>query len=253
MISHDRKFIFIHIPRTAGTSIEAVLASYVEKPFFSHARAIDYKTSLGKEYDDYYKFVVVRHPVDKLLSVQGFNGKDPLKMSRVYTQTSEENRQNQIDEWGSGNHWLLFQKDYFCDENGEWIVDDIFTFEGLFINTQSPGGSGWERICKKIGIPYSTLPHMRKSKAKKSDLSMEERKILEDFFKDEIEELGYELGDKEKKFYTRIRNKMDLEQSMDRRVVPEEPVEPYSTEITSSSVSASNRGHLSPGDGVLGI
>ena len=107
MLSSKKKFIFIHIPRTAGTSIEVSLSRYSEdlvrptpgggtlipkykgwdniqhfndilfegKPsrVYKHLNALDFKQMLNQstqDYDEFYKFTIIRHPIDKLISLE---------------------------------------------------------------------------------------------------------------------------------------------------------------------------------------
>ena len=78
IISDSKKFIFIHIPKTAGTSIAAALRQYQNpKCNALHSNSFDrkhpttneIKTHLGEErFNQYYKFAFVRNPWDRVLS-----------------------------------------------------------------------------------------------------------------------------------------------------------------------------------------
>lgn len=101
MISHSKRFIFIHIPKTAGSSISDALAHHsraiervlylraVRKPVnalattfglrnsgdswitgvHQHAKALDYLNFLGPQrFEEYYKFACVRNPINWLVS-----------------------------------------------------------------------------------------------------------------------------------------------------------------------------------------
>ena len=81
MISYDKKFIFIHINKTAGSSIEQALNSYGEKRIVpknntdfkmskqsQHFNYKEYREFLGADYDDYFKFTVIRNPFDRIVS-----------------------------------------------------------------------------------------------------------------------------------------------------------------------------------------
>src|SRR5262245_43761076 len=86
-LSHSHRFIFIHIFKTAGTSIRAVLEPYTEQPqrrwwnrlrrrlgypvsslsptLSAHARAVDVRdVLLADVFTTYYKFAFVRNPWD---------------------------------------------------------------------------------------------------------------------------------------------------------------------------------------------
>lgn len=71
MISHEYKCIFIHIQRTGGSSIEAMIAGedwYILEPATKHIIASHAKRIYSKYWDDYFKFSFVRHPVDRVIS-----------------------------------------------------------------------------------------------------------------------------------------------------------------------------------------
>ena len=89
-VSHPHKTIFVHIPKTAGTSIEAVLGMHGAKkdigvvPYFNqeldqerlygrqlqHLTAQAIRAALGNEslFRSYFKFAIVRNPWDRLVS-----------------------------------------------------------------------------------------------------------------------------------------------------------------------------------------
>jgi hypothetical protein len=71
MISHEHKCIFVHIPRTAGTSIEVWLTGrdwHQSEPEAKHLLASQAKELYREYWDDYFKFSFVRHPITRVLS-----------------------------------------------------------------------------------------------------------------------------------------------------------------------------------------
>ena len=74
MISHKHKFIFVHINKCAGTSIDFVLKKYCER-FMKH-QVLDGKfenrpsliSQCKYPMEEYFKFTFVRNPWDKELS-----------------------------------------------------------------------------------------------------------------------------------------------------------------------------------------
>ncbi len=73
MIDHNRKLIFIHIPRTAGTSIEAALVGndwWLIDPQSKHISASQARDLYGEDiWESYTKFTVVRNPWDRVVSM----------------------------------------------------------------------------------------------------------------------------------------------------------------------------------------
>ncbi|MET7243488.1 sulfotransferase family 2 domain-containing protein [Methylobacterium sp. EM32] len=71
MIDHELKCIFIHIQRTAGTSIEEWLCGqdwwFVEQKT-KHVIASQARDLYSEYWDSYFKFSFVRNPVDRVIS-----------------------------------------------------------------------------------------------------------------------------------------------------------------------------------------
>ena len=68
MISHQHKCIFIHIPRTAGTSIEMFFRCGDEESKHFNARDI-YQSIDQDTWDSYFKFSFIRNPWDRVVSM----------------------------------------------------------------------------------------------------------------------------------------------------------------------------------------
>lgn len=76
MISHKHKCIFIHIPRTAGTSIEKWIHGsnwWDIKPETKHLTASQAKEIYNEFWDDYFKFTFIRNPWDRVISCLKFS------------------------------------------------------------------------------------------------------------------------------------------------------------------------------------
>jgi hypothetical protein len=180
MISQTHKFIFIHIPGTGGTSIEFGLKNYqsgelcgvgggIWEPEKSikekiesihgksiclnakHMTALQWKEVLGDEYDNYYKFTIVRHPLDKAMSLFKFNNQKPLQQP----------------------DWIIEQALFVTDNDGNIIIDDVYKFEDL--------QNSWKSICKKLNITHESLPHKNNRNPKKETINsiIDEKEINE--------------------------------------------------------------------------
>ena len=68
MISHEYKCIFIHIPRTAGSSIEKWICGKKAKLNIKHLIASQAKKLYKDYWNDYFKFSIVRNPWDRVVS-----------------------------------------------------------------------------------------------------------------------------------------------------------------------------------------
>lgn len=165
-ISHDKKLIFIHIPKTAGTSIEKALDLHHIENFFSfkrchesmphivdlfsgseknrvyattpqHLTASQLKVVLGKTFDEYEKFAVVRNPYDRMVSEYHYTQTNPnqrlnefkrisfAKFVRKALQLPEMVRHSLFD-----SH-LNTQCSFLHDSLGFSLVENVFKFESL--------------------------------------------------------------------------------------------------------------------------
>ena len=71
MIIEEHKTIFIHIPKTAGTSIKNYFGMKTPKdiePLKQHDTVYDIKEKIPIKYKSYSKFTIVRNPYDRMVS-----------------------------------------------------------------------------------------------------------------------------------------------------------------------------------------
>jgi hypothetical protein len=149
MISHKHKFIFIHVHKTGGNSIQRALSAYSDDELISrpsvgvtdelglqvfnrelfgdrdckHFKLQDYYEALGEGISDYFIFTSIRHPLDRLVSFNRFFGNDNITVDNVLTPEPFVN---------------------FVTIDGEIRVDDFIIFDQLEY--------GFDRICSKLGL-----------------------------------------------------------------------------------------------------
>ena len=142
-ICHERKLIFIHIPKNAGTSI--IKAMGVEN-IYMDKKIEEYKEHYGEYWDKYKKFTVVRDPIDRFISAYKFAR---MKESGWFSATGEEGLKKHthyelcnkmdINEYTSHlyknpeefNRWNIPQTFIIKNENNEIEVDYYVRFENL--------------------------------------------------------------------------------------------------------------------------
>jgi hypothetical protein len=67
-IAHNKKTIFVHIPKNAGTSVIKADGYDFEDLENSHRPATEFRYKFPACWDNYYKFAIVRNPWDRLVS-----------------------------------------------------------------------------------------------------------------------------------------------------------------------------------------
>ena len=133
-------------------------------------------------WDDYFKFAFVRNPWDRMVSCW-------------------KNRARRYDDFGTflrdypypqNNHNLIWhtipQLTHMTDADGNNMMDFVGRFENL--------NQDLEKICNKLNLNYSPLPHINKSTHKPywEYYTDEQRISVETIYKKEIKLYNYEFG-----------------------------------------------------------
>jgi hypothetical protein len=188
MISHKHKFIFIHIIKTGGESVEK---SFRGRKI--HKFAKNYKKKInGKDWDNYFKFAFVRNPWDKMVSQYFYIQKNT---NGLYEQSFEEfitafkdcSENEYIERKGIKVKFNPIQLPWISDDDGNIMMDFIGRFENLqeVFNT----------VCYKIKIPHRKLPHENETNHEHySEYYNDETKgIVAKKFEKDIEHFGYKF------------------------------------------------------------
>ena len=201
LYSRSKNFVFIHIPKTAGTSIRSAINSYKDSynkrgvlgkfarrlgmpQFFApneHISAFEAKKLLGDEvWDNAYTFAVVRNPWDLEASMYAYMIKSEDKLI---------SKMKSFDEYivWRCEAKLRTQSQFLKGDSGDsLIVKDIYRFESL--------DSDIQRLGSYIGcnIRLQVLNQSRSDSYQKyySDKS---RDMVSRFSKEDIDRFGYEF------------------------------------------------------------
>ena len=200
MISHSKKFIFVHIPKTAGTSIMSVFGRHAitlqghrnfDSLYFQHAYARDIARWMGDEFQRYFRFV--RDPWDWVASNYAFN----RGLHRPYTRGTEYDISPSVPEWAaewSFDTWLPWwlstfqpsQRALLLDEQGQSLVQTIIRFEDL--------GKEFPSLCRCCGLWPRRLPRVNRTanRQKKAHYySAESYQLVAEHFAEDIRLFGY--------------------------------------------------------------
>jgi Sulfotransferase family len=198
MISFRKRFLFVHIPKTAGNSIQSVLRDYSEDQLVAlrkeqdgierfglrnpkykikkHSTLSEYHDALGDEqFRSLYKFTCVRNPWDRMVSyyftpTQNLETWDQKKFRDIISKAVPVADYLRLGEGG---------EDPFAN------VDYVMRFENL--------ADDFRAVCMAIGISPATLPQYNRSRrghySKYYDNEL--RELVRARFAPEIERFGY--------------------------------------------------------------
>ncbi len=198
MISFQKRFLFVHIPKTAGNSIQSILRDYSEDELVAlrdeqdgierfglrnpkytirkHSTLADYKAALGEvQFGDLYKFTCVRNPWDRMVSyyftpTQSPEAWDRKKFRRIISKAvsvADYLRLDKVEEDPFGN------------------VDYVMRFENL--------ADDFSTVCGTLGISPATLPQYNRSSREHYSKYYDDelRELVRTRFAAEIERFGY--------------------------------------------------------------
>ena len=198
MISFQKRFLFVHIPKTAGNSIQSVLRDYSEDEIVAlrseqdgierfgvrnpkykikkHSTLAEYQAALGEDrFRSLYKFTCVRNPWDRMVSY-------------YFTPTKR------VGEWDRKEFRKVISKalsvvDYLrfgeAEEKPFGNVDYVMRFENLADDFRS--------VCATLGIPTVDLPQYNRSSREHYSKYYDDnlREFVRRRFAPEIERFGY--------------------------------------------------------------
>lgn len=182
-----QNYVFIHINKTGGSSIEKALSIKHE-----HKTAIEKRDELGEiQWKRKFSFAIVRNPWDKVVSHYHF---------RVMTnQTDLGSKQVDFETWVrlaygekdsayyDNPKMFMPQLDWISDCDGNMLVDYVGRFEKL--------EEEFKTICTKIDLSRCGLPHVKKSRRGdyREYYEDESARIISTFYEKDIEYFGYEF------------------------------------------------------------
>ena len=209
MINHQHKFVFIHIPKTGGTSIKHALHRFQPNEQIFHGKLSQYQEKFSREVlDSYFKFSVVRNPWDRLLSHFFYHQTDKALEFCIENQNDwpqgvalcEFCRANSFPEFV--NHYF----DYLKKLNGWKInpyigganeMDLLIGFDDL--------QAGFDQFCEKLKMERIVLPFIdhnspRKKRSYQQFYDEPTRALVGQIYQDEILQYGFSFEEKSQGF-----------------------------------------------------
>jgi len=192
MINFKKKYLYVHIPKTGGKSVEQLL--FGQKPFNGSSNHRGLKTKLRKlkrrgfDKDDFFKFSFVRNPWDLIVSVFFYTKQDKKFSSLTdWLKQGIFNNGKYFLPPCMNRHWTTYLSGRWLLDNGEIGVD----FIGKLENFQED----LDTVCDRIGVPRQKAPHLNKSKHKHYTEYYDDdsRDIIAKLYAKEIDYFKYEF------------------------------------------------------------
>jgi hypothetical protein len=193
VISDDRKFIFVHIPKTAGSSLARALRPEGNPlhplclPGTQHETLNAFRSRVGEEALEGYRiFTVVRDPLQRLISHYRYLKSNPS----VFPEMREV---DSLDEYVAAIERgdmtvirktvrILAQHMFVTLENGDPPVE-IFRYEDMDAQFSS--------IFAYLGLKVRPLPKVNVSTAERPSVSEKARQFARSFYAKDYELFGY--------------------------------------------------------------
>ena len=213
LISHSRRFIFIHVGKTGGMSMREVLKPFADEPdrfkirrpaplvdgrpnplytvwetLLLHAKAGDVAAAFPAEFQSYFKFAFVRNPWDLMVSLYHFILREPT--AAKHDQVKAAGSFERFVEWAIATPdpfpkgITKLQSDMLVDAQGRLTVDFLGHYETI--------EEDFATVCRRVGIEAS-LPHLNRSlhAAYLRYYDNRTRDLVADHFRRDIELFGY--------------------------------------------------------------
>jgi hypothetical protein len=185
MIDHDRRTIFIHQRKVAGSSIMAAFGIGFENPdshrFNDGVLSAEWHARNERE-RAYFVFSAVRNPFDRLISgwkyLEATRDRSLLDVLLTPPREGHDYR-----------HLTRPQVAILRDTSAAaLIVDDLIRFESL--------QAGFDAMCNRIGTPRRLLPHINRSARERGYrhyFDPRTRRIAEEMFAEDLAAFGYDF------------------------------------------------------------
>lgn len=173
MICHHHRCLFVHIPKNAGQSVEQVFVKLLGlswetraplllrhndrpelgPPKLAHLKwweYVEHKYLTQAQFDEYFKFAVVRNPWARIVSMYKYFG---FHHRIGFSDFVVKEFRSRI--WSEFQWFVGPQSDFICDNDGRLMVDFVGRVEEL--------QSDFNQVCLRIGLPPTEVPHIHAS------------------------------------------------------------------------------------------
>ena len=215
IVSPNKKFVFVHNPKTAGTSIEQVLEPYSNyynrsvleilrfrlnkygilknwkyMHYHKHLRADEALEFISREsWNSMFTFGFVRNPFDRQVSIYLYKKRTNTVMSHDLIAKLKDFKayvHALVNEPELQRNRYVYQKNYFTDNNNNQIVNFVGKYENL--------SKDIDKISKAIGIKIDLPWELKSNRMHYREYYDEEtRKIMEEYVKPDLDAYDYDF------------------------------------------------------------
>lgn len=207
ILSHEHRFIFIHVHKAAGTSITRALLPFSADAVGGILRRLKKKPSAAKppptpippnitaseliekmgpdRFRSYFSFAFVRNPWDWTASEYEYIRRSPDHAAHEIV--------TKLGSFPAFVHWhcherRILQESFVCDDEGKQLVDFIGRYERL--------EEDFRQVCTRIGIE-AKLPHLNQSQRRPYPeyFDPETRELVARAYAADITRFGYRFDD----------------------------------------------------------
>jgi len=207
MLCHTFRTIFVHVPKTAGQSIEMVFLNKLNltwhqraplllrpnrdptqgPPRLAHLYADEYVTcghTSAEDFAAYFKFAVVRNPWARAVSEYKF-AYQPRMTFGPFLDNVVAHRRAVVEE-----RHIDPQRRYLAAEDGRILVDWVLRYETL--------ADEFLEVSRRIFGETVTLPKVNVSRDRadyRTFYDDDGRQLIADIYRDDIETFGYQFDE----------------------------------------------------------
>ena len=186
-----KKFVFIHIPKAAGTAVRIALGE--PQTGRQHLPWWIYQQASPKRFQEFYKFAFIRNPLDRAFS--GYNylksGGNKMGDFSVAKHLKSYENFNDFVEGELLNGRMIYhpifrpQSWYLCDWRGEVRVDYLGRFESI--------ASDFENVVQDLQLEnFKGLSVVNKSPYVSEEINSKTKRIISEVYRNDYQLWYYE-------------------------------------------------------------
>jgi hypothetical protein len=210
MISHTKKFLFIHVPKTGGNSVSTALQTYTDIQFVAanspkgfgvnenfwpidpvygsikHFSVEQWSALLGESISNYFLFGTVRNPFDRAISTYFFM-KQAMIQNRVPWLEDHSDEARERFSKSEFHNFLVsgVPTQLFFLKSNAGLTIHLMRYEQLV--------DDFATVSRKLGLNQASLPLINASRRPPSTrlLDADTQKLLIDVYEEDFRSFGY--------------------------------------------------------------